>query len=236
VRDARAQPQGIIGISYEMREPGWVRAWRLVFAALVIVAVIWQYAEPGGRGVRGTINYFSFFTIQSNLIGAAVFLVGALAAPRRSLTWDLVRGGAAMYRTTTFFVYGILLAGQESSLQTTEPWVNAVLHQIFPVIVVADLLLRPLAHRLDFRLALTWTLYPLAYLVYSLVRGPIADWYPYFFLDPDRAGGYLGIAGYCVAILIGFLLFSALIVWVSNNIRLLVERHRPAAAGAGAND
>lgn len=219
-----------------MREPGWVRAYRLVFAALVIVAVIWQYALPGGRGVQATVNFFSFFTIQSNLIGAAVFIVGALAAPRRSLTWDLVRGGAAMYLTTTFFVYGILLAGLEESLQTTEPWVNAVLHQIFPVVIVADLLLRPLAHRITFRQSLSWTLYPLAYLVYSLVRGPIVDWYPYFFLDPDEVGGYPGIAGYCVAILIGFLLFSALIVWVSNNIRLLVERGRHAVAGASAND
>jgi hypothetical protein len=219
-----------------MREPGWVRGYRLFFAALTIAAIVWQYVLPGSRGLTGTVNYFSFFTIQSNIIGVAVFLIGALALPRASLTWDLVRGGAAMYLTTTFFVYGILLSGLEESLQTTEPWVNAVLHQIFPVVIVADLLLRPLAHRITFRQSLAWTAYPLAYLGYSLIRGSIVDWYPYFFLNPDEVGGYLGVAAYCVGILIGFLLFSAVIVWVSNNIRLLVERGRQTVAGASAND
>lgn len=215
-----------------MREPGWVRTYRVLFAALTLAAIGYQILAAVDRGNFNAANFFSFFTIQSNLIGVAVFMIGALVMPRSSLTWDLVRGGAAMYLTTTFFVYGILLSGLEGRLQTTEPWVNAMLHQIFPVVIVADLLLRPLVHRLDFRRSLVWTIYPLAYLVYTLVRGPIVDWYPYPFLNPDEAGGYLGIAAYCVGILIGFLLFSALIVWVSNNIRLLVERVRPSASGA----
>ncbi len=213
-----------------MREPGWVRGYRLVFAALVIAAVAWQYAQLGDRNAQVTTNFFSFFTIQSNLIGAAVFMYGALAMPRPSLPWDLVRGGAAMYLTTTFFVYGILLSGLEESLQTTEPWVNTVLHQIFPVVIVGDLLIRPLANALTFRYALSWAVYPLAYLGYTLTRGQIVDWYPYPFLNPDEVGGYLGVAAYCVAILIGFLLFAVAVVWVSNHLRLLVQ----PAAGASA--
>ena len=223
-----------------MGEPGWVRGYRLFFAVLTIVAIVWQYLDPGIRSLHATVNFFSFFTIQSNIIGVVVFLVGASSLLRHpdSLTWSLIRGAAAMYLTTTFFVYCILLAGLEESLQTTIPWVNAVLHQIFPVVVVADLLLRPLARRVDFRTAaLTWTIYPLLYLAYTLVRGPIANWYPYPFLDPDRAGGYIGIAAYCICILIGFLVFTGLILWVSNHIRLLVEhRHPAAAAGSGGTD
>ncbi|MCW2602206.1 MAG: hypothetical protein JWN61_341, partial [Pseudonocardiales bacterium] len=38
-----------------------------------------------------------------------------------------------------------------------------------------------------------WLIFPLGYLIYSLVRGPIADWYPYPFMDPDEHG-YGGIA------------------------------------------
>ncbi len=215
-----------------MGEPGWVRTYRALFAGLTLAAIGYQIWAAVDRGNFNAANFFSFFTIQSNLIGVAVFIIGALVMPRPSLAWDLVRGGAAMYLTTTFFVYGILLSGLEGRLQTTEPWVNAMLHQIFPVVIVADLLLRPLVHRLDLRRSLVWTIYPLAYLAYTLVRGPIVDWYPYPFLNPDEAGGYLGVAAYCVGILIGFLLFSALIVWASNNIRLLVERARPSVSGA----
>lgn len=213
-----------------MREPGWVRAYRVVFAVLTLVAVGWQYWQNHDRVDFSTVNYFSFFTIQSNIIGAVVFLVGALMLPRPSLGWDLVRGGAAMYLTTTFFVYGVLLSGLEDSLQTPEPWVNTVLHQLFPVIVLADLLIRPLGHRLSFRRTLIWAAYPLLYLAYTLVRGPIVDWYPYPFLDPDEVGGYLGVAAYCVAILAGFLLFAAAIAWVSNHLRLLFRSERDAPA------
>ena len=34
-----------------------------------------------------------------------------------------------------------------------------------------------------------WLIFPIVYVVYSLVRGPIADWYPYPFLDPNLDGG-----------------------------------------------
>ncbi len=214
----------------------WVRGYRLFFALLTIATVAYNFWANLDREDFSAVNYFSFFTIQSNLIGAAVFLIGAssLAPNPPTRTWDLVRGGAVIYLALTFFVYGILLSGLEGALQTRLPWVNAVLHQIFPVVVVADLLIRPLAHRLSFRQSLIWTIYPLAYLAYSLIRGPIANWYPYPFLNPDESGGYLGVAAYCVVILIGFLAFSALIVWISNHLRLRFEDDvTPAAAGSG---
>ena len=40
---------------------------------------------------------------------------------------------------------------------------------------------------------LTWLVVPLAYLVYSLVRGAVVDWYPYPFMDPGEHG-YAGVA------------------------------------------
>lgn len=205
-----------------MSEPGWVRAYRVVFAALTLAAIVYQIAFSADRDNFAPANFFSYFTIQSNIIGAVVFLLGASAMASRSssLSWDLIRGGAAMYLTTTFFVYGILLAGLDDSLQTPVPWVNFVLHRLFPVVVVADLLLRPLAHRITFRQALVWAIYPMLYLAYSLVRGPIVDWYPYPFLNPDESGGYLGVAGYSVVILVGFLIFTAAIVWSSQHLRL----------------
>lgn len=220
-----------------MQQPWWVRGYRMFFAALTIAAVVWQFWLNHDNDGFSVVNYFSFFTIQSNIIGAGVFLVGAFRPARRAtLGWDLVRGATAMYLTTTFFVYGVLLSGLEETLQTPEPWVNAVLHQIFPVVVAADLLLLPLAHRISFRQSLVWTIYPAAYLVYSLVRGPAVDWYPYPFLDPDETGGYGGVAAYSVAILIGFLLFSALIVWVSGHLRLRIDEDSAGPAPLPAGD
>ena len=43
-----------------------------------------------------------------------------------------------------------------------------------------------------YRSALAWLLFPLAYLVYSLIRGSIVEWYPYPFLNPATRG-YSGV-------------------------------------------
>jgi hypothetical protein len=66
-------------------------------------------------------------------------------------------------------------------------------------------------------------IYPMLYLVYSLIRGPIVDWYRYPFLDPDEAGGYLGVALYSVGITVGIGLFSWIIAALAseNPIRRL---------------
>jgi hypothetical protein len=77
--------------------------------------------------------------------------------------------------------------------------------------------------------------YPIVYLTYSLVRGPIVDWYPYDFIDPDEQGGYDGVTLYALGITAGFLLVGLLVVWFSN-WRLRQAAEPPAsrpAPGAG---
>ena len=73
------------------------------------------------------------------------------------------------------------------------PWDNTVLHYIMPIVIIIDWLLLPPAAAVALGTALIWLAFPLAYLVYSLIRGPIAHWYPYPFMDPDTHG-YLGVA------------------------------------------
>jgi hypothetical protein len=97
------------------------------------------------------------------------------------------------------------------------------LHRIFPIVVLIDWTLRPPRHLLTYQQALIWMVVPLGYLVYSLIRGPLVEWYPYPFLDPRRPGGYLLVAAYGVAIAIGFFLFVALIVVIDRHVRLWIE-------------
>ncbi|MCC6705831.1 MAG: Pr6Pr family membrane protein [Thermomicrobiales bacterium] len=185
----------------------WVRLYRLGFGLLIIAAVVVQLDRTGKWA-----NFFSFFTIQSNLIGAAVLLIGAIAVPGATRRWDLVRGAAAIYLILTGVIYNTLLTGVD--VQTSEAWINNVLHRIIPVVMLIDFLILPLAHRIRWREALVWSIYPLLYLAYSLIRGPIVDWYPYPFLDPREDGGYPRVAAYCVAILIGFLA----VTWVMTEV------------------
>ena len=199
----------------------WVRAYRLVAAAATLFAIAFQLDKSRDKGFS-VANFFSFFTIESNIFAAVVLLIGALAGTRYgpTLRWDLIRGAATLYMATTGVVYGLLLAGYQEALQTTTPWVDTVVHRFMPLVLVIDWLIVPPANKLTMRQALVWLIYPIAYCVYSLIRGPIVDWYPYPFLDPDESGGYAGVAAYCVGIAAGVVLFSWTIVLVSRHVRL----------------
>lgn len=191
----------------------WVRAYRLIFGLLGFAAMGYQLNKTGNA-----VNFFSFFTIQSNIIGAAVLLIGATFlfewVREPTLTWSLVRGAAAIYLTLTGVIYNTLLT--DVDVQTSNAWVNDTLHKVLPIVMLFDFVVVPLAHRVTVRQALVWTVYPLAYLAYSLIRGPIVDWYPYPFLDPRKDGGYPRVALYCVVIVVGFLAVTWVMVKVNE--------------------
>jgi hypothetical protein len=117
-------------------------------------------------------------------------------------------------------VYGILLSGED--LGSLLPWVNIVVHYLMPVVVLADWIIQPPKLRLMPRHIMLWLAFPTVYLAYSLVRGAATDWYAYPFLNPDKVGSYLGVAGYCAAIFAAFLGMGWLIVALGNKFK----RHR----------
>jgi hypothetical protein len=87
-------------------------------------------------------NFFGFFTIQSNLILAAVYLLSALA-PRAlgEPTRSLVRAAATTYIVIVGIVYATLLAPFEEAGGVPLPWANVVLHVVTPVYGIVDWLL-----------------------------------------------------------------------------------------------
>ncbi|MHB8233281.1 MAG: Pr6Pr family membrane protein, partial [Solirubrobacteraceae bacterium] len=127
-------------------------------------------------------DYFSYFTVLSNLFAVLVLLHGAFRpAHTRSRTVELLRGAAVVYILTTGIVYLVLLSGHAP----TYPWVNAILHYLMPVAVTVDWLLDPPRGRLDpARTVVLWMVFPVLYIIYTLARGAIVDWYPYLFVNP----------------------------------------------------
>jgi cell division protein FtsW (lipid II flippase) len=160
---------------------------RLAFAALAVAAIGYQLVDLASRGTLNPANFFSYFTIQSNLIAIAALTlaaVGSFANPPRR--WDMLRGGAVVYMTVTGVVYALLLSGAD--VDTALNWVNTVVHQVMPIVVVVDWLLDPPANHIALRRSLVWVVYPLAWIAYTMIRGLIVGWYPYPFLDPAPNG------------------------------------------------
>jgi hypothetical protein len=188
---------------------------RLAFASVAIVAMTYQFASLNGPGyAKG--NFFSFFTIQSNIIAvAALFLLVLVPGERRSPWFDGVRSAAVLYIAITGIVFALLLAGLQEELQTTIPWVDFVVHKLMPVVLVADWLVDPPRHRLPWWTVLAWLAYPFAWITYTLVRGEIVDWYPYPFVDVSKLG-YGGVLGRSVGLTIGFAAAGAALLWLGN--------------------
>jgi len=62
-----------------------------------------------------------------------------------------------------------------------------------------------------------WLAYPIVYLGYWLVRGPIVGEYPYFFIDVAELG-YAGVAVWTGILVAGFLVLG-LVMWVVDRVR-----------------
>lgn len=167
-------------------------------------------------------NFFSFFTILSNISAVLALAWGAwyLWRAERFPTWFVTAFAAAVtYMAATGIVYNTLLRGVSLDQESTLGWSNEVLHLVGPILVVGLWLL---VHRRD---ALRWShvfvaaVFPVVWAVYTLIRGALTGWYPYPFLNPAQPGGYGAVAVYVVAIAGIIIGIDALLIWGSRRVR-----------------
>lgn len=188
---------------------------RLFFGLLALLAMGWQLSLHVRLGFS-LLNFFSFFTNLSNLFAAAVLL--RLAARgwrgRQTPADDRLRAAATVAMAVVGLVFAVLLRDVE--LGALRPWVNTVLHELMPLVLLLDWLLWPPRQRLSARQLLPLLGLPALYLAYVLLRGAGIGWYPYSFLDPARVGGYGVVALYAAGIAVSFLCIGGLVLMLGN--------------------
>ena len=190
-----------------------LRAARLVLALLAASTVAYDVATSAGDAGFSAADHFSYFTIESNLAAAAVLLAGALRDPR-SAAWGSVRGAVTLCLAITGIVYAVLLSDRADG--SDPAWISAVLHQVMPVALLLDWLADPPRRRVSYRAALVWLAIPAAYCAYSLIRGAIVGWYPYFFIDVTEPGGYGRVAVNALALALGFAVLAMVVTGLGN--------------------
>lgn len=204
-----------------------------VRAAAVAVAVWALVSRADCAFVTRTClgsNLFSYFTIHSAVLMVLAILLAVLhtVAGRPEPPWlTVLRALATTYTVVSGAVFGLLIANAEMFGHLfLVPLSSKVLHFVLPVYAVADLLLAPGRHRL--RWATTWlsTVFPAAWAVYTLVRGRMVGWYPYFFLDPDLVGGYRAVGTYALGLSVVIVAVSALTVAATRVPALPARRAR----------
>jgi hypothetical protein len=171
---------------------------RIVIAAAIVAAVV---ATLVGVLPVNPFDFFGFFTVQSNVIGAVVAVVGAVRLLRGApLTpaWIVVRWCAGTYLIVVGVVYWTVLAPLHAAGGVALPWANLVLHAVSPLAALVDLLLAPDRVRPALRLLPLVLVYPLVWTAVVLVRGATDGWVPYPFLNPSQ--GYGVVAAWVVLV------------------------------------
>lgn len=201
------------------RQPIVLSVMLAITSVWIIVAIATQYSYGILHNNLDPANFFSFFTIESNILAALVLGIGAFVPLKQQPRWfSFLRGIATLCIITTGIVYSALLSGLEASLQTTIPWVNMVLHYIAPLIVLSWWMIVPPKHVWSFTHNLLWLIIPFGYVVYSLVRGASLGWYPYPFLNPAD-GGYGKVALMCGAMFIVLVGIVYTLTWLAKRSR-----------------
>ena len=175
--------------------------------------LVWQghsvldEVDPPALGER-LVRLVGYFTILSNSLIAYVAWTLALGRDRDTLLWRLLRLDGLIGITVTFVVVQLLLKGLVE-LDGADLLADNLLHVVVPVLAVIGWLVfgpRQRVRRSDLLPALV---FPIAWLVYTLIRGEIVDWYPYPFLDAGEHG-YASVAATCLGIAVLFIGLAAL--------------------------
>lgn len=189
-------------------------SYKLFFALLGFGAIVTEIATLVERGHFNPVNFFSFFTVQSNILAAATLLLSALAvAANKNGRLDIIRSAVTVYILIVGIGFSILLSGLEDIALTAVPWDNTVLHYIIPAAVLVDFLIDRPKRTLSFKSNLIWLLFPVAYVAYSLIRGALTSWYPYPFLNPTTKG-YAAVA----TTVFGLLVLAVGLIWMTTKL------------------
>ena len=188
--------------------------------ALSLQLYLMLVQSPAPERLGTVITFFSFFTILTNILTAAVF-TAVVFEPKAGwgkwLSRPSVQAATAVYIAIVGMVYQLLLR-QLWNPQGAQWVADVLLHSILPVgYVVYWLLFAPRAG-LNWKDSVTWLIYPGVYLVYILARGIVSGLYPYPFVDVNVLG-YGGVLTRAGLLLLVFLGMGLLVVAVGRWMR-----------------
>lgn len=157
----------------------------------------------------GLVSYFSFFTVLTNTLAAAVLTCASTSRQSRGRTFLLqpwVSSGIAVSITVVGVAYSLLLR----HLWHPQGWqwvADELLHDVMPLLFVFYWWrCVPKGHLRLGHIGL-WTIYPLLYFAYVLLRGDSLGVYPYPFVDVEKLG-YPQVFLNASGILLGFVVVA----------------------------
>ncbi len=200
-----------------------VVAW---FALLLQLFLMIRNADQGAE-LRAVVNYFSFFTILTNLlvaVGTSLPLLASRSAAGRFFLRPPTQSAIAVYIAVVGITYTLLLRHLWNP-QGAQEIADVLLHDVVPVLYVLFWAIFVPKAMLRWSDAVRWLAYPVAYMGYTLAHGMVSNWWPYYFIDVS-ALGFPRAMGNAAGMLVGFFFVAVLAVAIGR----LTVRSSPDAA------
>jgi hypothetical protein len=188
-----------------------------VLAGLSVALQCWlsvQLAILNGRSIgAGLASFFSYFTVLTNtsiFVSLTLSLIGPASPAGKWCARPAVVAGIAANIAFVALSYHFLLRDAWNP-QGAQLLADLLLHYVIPILYVLYWWSSAAKTVLRWTHPLLWSLYPAAYLAYSLVRGYLVGSYPYPFIDAAHIG-YARTMLNAAGLLIVFIALGLLIV------------------------
>jgi hypothetical protein len=176
----------------------YARIWFGSLSLLVLTGITIQYVVigdvaggPGGSSELRAVNVLSYFSIESTLLVGIAAVLLAVRTDRSSMAFRVFWFTGLIAIITTGAVYHAFFG----NLVNFTGWGlvgDQILHSAVPVMAVVGWLLFGPPGLASWQVAARSLLFPLGWLVVTLIRGWLTGWYPYPFIDVGKLGARSG--------------------------------------------
>jgi hypothetical protein len=199
---------------------------RVLLALSLFGSVYWQVSDRMMHNLFRPTEYFSYFTITSCLLTAVVLTLSAIQLTRgqaETKLLSLARLTTAVSMVIVGVIYNALLRGGDPDPRDVGyDWPvipNEIMHTYVPMLIFIEWLFTRTTIALKINQAFWVLVYPLTWLGFSIIRGIITGWWPYWFIDPQY-----GITTQLTWILVISVMFTALAIGFIPAQKALAKR------------
>uniref|UniRef100_UPI0040490386 Pr6Pr family membrane protein n=1 Tax=Gelidibacter sp. TaxID=2018083 RepID=UPI0040490386 len=194
----------------------WFAIGMVLISTFAVVAQLYLMLNNRVESLPETlIRFFSFFTILTNTLVAAMFISLWLLPKYHFFQSVRTQTAITVYILVVGLVYNTVLRfiWQPEGLQKL---VDELLHTVIPVTTFVFWWFYTNSKTLVYRAIFPWLIYPFLYLLTVLARGHISGFYPYPFVDVTQLG-YPKVVVNSLWVVLVFVSIAVLLVKLSKH-------------------
>jgi hypothetical protein len=204
---------------------------RLITGLGLIGSVIWQVTDRTLNNNFRPFEYFAYFSIVTAIFAGALLLVVGVRALRNleeGKRLEISKLSLTVAMVVVGVVYHALLSGVADDVRDGDyvwpVFPNEFIHTYAPILIVLEYLVSQKTFNIRLRAALWVAVFPLVWLMFSVIRGSITNWWPYWFINPNGEAGFIGMLSYIGAITAFFLTLGFIVLGVKKLLRKALVR------------